>query len=131
MTTNLKFSITALAALLALSSCSSNRLFDQMDANGNSQITSEEYANHVRHDAFNQINTDNDTFLDSEEWRLAETTEQPTYYGLDTDRDGKVSLIEFKNSVKDHQALKRAFGTADKNKDGWLNKEELNQGTDQ
>ena len=120
-----------LVFLLALASCNSNRVFDRVDANDNSRISSDEFVAHVQRSAFDEIDTDGDTFLDSNEWKVAETANQPKkrYARLDKNRDGKLSYEEFSSAPQKSRTLKRIFGTADKNDDGWLTQEELNEGT--
>ena len=120
-----------MAALLVLPSCQSTRTFNKIDANDNSKISSDEFVAHVQRSAYDNIDTDGNAFLDSEEWKMAETTNQPLrrYARLDRNRDGKLDFFEFSNSPQKKRTLKRIFGTMDKDNDGWITQEELNQGT--
>ena len=121
----------ALAALLALASCNSNRAFDAVDANDNRRISSDEFVAHVQRSAFDEIDTDGNVFLDSDEWKMAETTNEPRkrFARLDTNRDGRLSFKEFSSAPKKSRTLKRIFGTADRDSDGYLTPEELGNGT--
>ena len=49
---------------------------------------------------------------------------RPSFEAVDTDKDGKVSLIEFTTGKKNQEGAKKRFGRKDKDSDGFLTAEE-------
>lgn len=50
-----------------------------------------------------------------------------TFEDLDTNTDGKVSLVEYTTGAKDEARATKRFGKKDKDSDGFLTKEEFSK----
>ncbi len=68
-------------------------MFNKIDSNNNSRISEQEFVSHVQTTAFEEIGSDGNAFLNSDEWKNAEKTNEPgkRFSRLDKNRDGRLS----------------------------------------
>jgi Ca2+-binding EF-hand superfamily protein len=116
--------------------------FDTIDTDNDGKISHDEYMANCE-ERFKLLDTNNDGFLTKEEARGAaaqkrEEAKQKAmekakmrFDQIDADKDGKISLDEWKAAHPDKPMAEEWFTAADTNGDGFLTKEEMQSSREQ
>lgn len=120
------------AALGALTACqstqkqSSKGRFEKIDVNKDGKISRDEASDHFVIRVFKSRDKNDDLVLAWQEWNVEGAGASKTRFDShDTNKDGSISLDEARAYGREDEMLKRAFGGADSDKDGYLSPAEV------
>ena len=103
------------------------RTLEFMDVNDDGIVTAEEFYNHVKTYSFKQLDADGDGRISRIEWLAVEegAEAEELFQQWDKNRDGSLTLKEFKDTPMARVTLYNLFKTLDANSDGRLEASEL------
>ena len=121
-----------LASLLALSACatpqhspSSADRFDKADENRDGKLSRGEASDYLVSEIFASRDANHDARMTLEEWSGGDPARAADFKKRDADHDGTVTIDEAIRYGRTHGIAKELLREADKNKDGALDKAEM------
>lgn len=121
-----------LAALLALSACATTQQaptsadrFDKADANRDGKLSRGETSDYLVAEIFASRDANHDARLTREEWSGGDAARGADFKKRDADNDGIVTIDEAIQYGRAHGVAKYILRDADKNRDGALDKAEV------
>lgn len=121
------------AQIAAISICSAQtndvkNAFEAADTNRDGKITLDEFKQHVKQEAFKNIDQDGDKKIDRKEWRAAAPSPPAdgNFEATDKNRDASVSFMEFSEKADQNYNYDEVFNALDRNRDGSLAPDEYN-----
>lgn len=105
----------------------SSATFHALDSNNDSSVSKKEFRSQIQKQAFENLDQDSDKYITRDEWDEYETVRQPgkRFAEMDKNSDKKLSFTEFSNLRRKHLTLNNLFGTLDRDSDGLLTKDEI------
>ena len=105
-------------------------VFEAVDTNKDGKIDRDELAQHMKENAFEKLDRDEDKILSQSEWSNTDNVIDVEKYkevfkSADRDRDKRISFPEFSNYAEKYSNIEDAFMLLDKDKDGALAPDEI------
>jgi len=102
--------------------------FHIADTNQDGKITPDEFKQHVKQEAFSNVDINGDKKIDRKEWKKAVPTPQPegNFDALDKDGNSAVDVLEFSKKADRNYNYDEVFNALDRNRDGSLAPDEFN-----
>lgn len=121
-----------LASLLALSACATPQKspsgadrFEKADANRDGKLSRGETSDYLVAEIFDSRDANHDARMTLEEWNGGDSTRAADFKKRDADHDGIVTIDEAIQYGRAHGIAKDILREGDKNKDGALDKAEI------
>ncbi len=121
-----------LASLLALSACATNQKspsgadrFEKADANRDGKLSRDETSDYLVAEIFDSRDANHDARMTLEEWNGGDSTRAAAFKKRDANHDGVVTIDEAIMYGRAHGIAKEILRDGDKNKDGALDKAEI------
>lgn len=102
--------------------------FQAADTNRNGKITLDEFSQHVKQEAFKNIDRNGDKKIDRKEWKAAVPSPraESDFESVDKNRDKAVSFLEFSAKADKNYNYEEIFNALDRDRDGSLAPDEFN-----
>jgi Ca2+-binding EF-hand superfamily protein len=125
----LTIALTLLSAVICMAepNATTDKLYSELDANKDGELTSKEFANEIIAISFLVFDTDRDDLIDAEEWSAKEkgAEAKAAFDALDSDKDGTIAFSEYNKNPLARAELVKIFLTLDPNRYGTLTTEEI------
>ena len=101
--------------------------FQSADTNGDNRVSQAEFSGYVKKSTFEKLDTDKDGMISLEEWKAMDKSPeaQKHFDAMDKDRNGRISYPEFTNTTDWKSALNDSFNSLDRDRDSHLASDEL------
>ena len=102
-------------------------VFQSADTNSDGRVSQAEFAGHVQKSTFEKLDADKDGMITLEEWKAADRSPEAEkhFAAMDKDRNGRLSYPEFSNAADWKSALNDSFNSLDRDRDSHLAPDEL------
>ena len=105
----------------------SSAAFKSADTNLDGRVSRAEFDRQIKKDTFEQLDTDKDGAVSLEEWKAVDKSPEAEkhFAAMDKDRSGRISYPEFTNTADWKSALQGSFESLDRDRDSHLASDEL------
>jgi len=102
-------------------------VFRSADTNSDGRVSRAEFVRHTKTSTFERLDQDKDGVITLEEWKVVDLSPeaQEHFEVMDKDRDGRISSPEFSDTAHWKNALNDSFALLDRDRDSHLAPDEL------
>lgn len=129
---SMKYQVLGLIAALTagMASAQTNSApfaFKSADTNSDGRVNKAEFDRQVKNDTFTQLDKDKDGAVSLEEWKAYDKSPSARehFEAMDVNHDRRVSLPEFSDAAEWKSGLKDSFTALDRDRDGHLAPDEV------
>lgn len=122
--------ISCLLAFVAAIAVAGHPLFEKVDTNKDGKIDRKELADHMKGNAFDELDNNKDEGITQTEWDkthyvIDAEKHQEIFKAVDRDKNKRISFPEFTNYIEKYSNIEDAFMLLDKDLDGLLAPDEI------
>jgi hypothetical protein len=101
--------------------------FQSADTNGDNRVSQAEFAGYVGKTTFEKLDADKDGTVTLEEWKAVDRSPEAAkhFAAMDKDRNGRISYPEFIEAFDGNSTLNNSFDSLDRDRDSNLAPNEL------
>jgi len=102
-------------------------VFQSADTNSDGRVSQAEFAGLIKKSTFDKLDTDKDGMITLEEWKAVDHSPEAekNFAVMDKDRNGRISYPEFSDTKDWKNALNDSFKSLDRDRDSNLAPDEL------